>query len=253
MSLPLPTPRTRRAPTWSCSPRSSDGGSPPFPRSSSRTSGSTWTRRCAGPTSRRCSRAAAPARRSCGSTWSPPRTPTGRLTSTRACGPRSQRSVRVQAYLRRTAQDVERLIELGATVRLCKGAYREPPELAFPAKRDVDANYARLLDRLFAADAQARSVYVGVATHDTRLITRARDTARREGSRASDSRSRCSTGSGGLHARIAATGSGSGCSSRTARTGMATSCAGSPSARRTRLFPSPPFPRLGGCPHSGAI
>src|SRR5439155_609211 len=87
----------------------------------------------------------------------------------------------VQAYLRRTAQDLERLIELGATVRLCKGAYREPPELAFPAKRDVDANYARLLDRLFAADAQARSVYVGVATHDTRLITRARDTARARG------------------------------------------------------------------------
>ena len=87
----------------------------------------------------------------------------------------------VQAYLRRTAQDVERLIELGATVRLCKGAYREPPELAFPAKRDVDANYAGLLDRLFAADAQARSVYVGVATHDTRLITRARDTARARG------------------------------------------------------------------------
>ena len=87
----------------------------------------------------------------------------------------------VQAYLRRTAQDVERLIELGATVRLCKGAYREPPQLAFPAKRDVDLNYARLLDRVFAADAQARSVYVGVATHDTRLHTRARDTARVKG------------------------------------------------------------------------
>src|SRR2546429_9084441 len=84
----------------------------------------------------------------------------------------------VQAYLRRTAQDVERLIELGATVRLCKGAYREPPELAFPAKRDVDANYARLLDRLFPADAQARAGHGGVATHDARLITRPRDTAR---------------------------------------------------------------------------
>ncbi len=50
----------------------------------------------------------------------------------------------VQSYLRRTAQDVERLIEIGATVRLCKGAYREPPEIAFPDKRDVDASYARL-------------------------------------------------------------------------------------------------------------
>jgi len=87
----------------------------------------------------------------------------------------------VQAYLRRTAKDVERLIELGATVRLCKGAYREPPELAFPDKHEVDANYARLMDRLFAADAQARGVYVGFATHDERLIARARDTARAKG------------------------------------------------------------------------
>jgi len=87
----------------------------------------------------------------------------------------------VQAYLRRTAKDVERLIELGATVRLCKGAYREPPELAFPDKHEVDANYARLMDQLFAADAQARGVYVGFATHDERLIARARDTARAKG------------------------------------------------------------------------
>jgi len=87
----------------------------------------------------------------------------------------------VQAYLRRTAKDVERLIELSATVRLCKGAYREPPELAFPDKHEVDANYARLMDRLFAADAQARGVYVGFATHDERLIARARDAARAKG------------------------------------------------------------------------
>lgn len=87
----------------------------------------------------------------------------------------------VQAYLRRTATDVERLIELGATVRLCKGAYREPEALTFPAKRDVDASYARLMDRFFAADAQARGVYVGIATHDERLIGRARDAARAKG------------------------------------------------------------------------
>jgi proline dehydrogenase len=87
----------------------------------------------------------------------------------------------VQAYLRGTAKDVERLIELGATVRLCKGAYREPPELAFPDKHEVDANYARLMDRFFAADAQATGVYVGFATHDERLIARARDAARAKG------------------------------------------------------------------------
>jgi len=83
----------------------------------------------------------------------------------------------VQAYLRRTARDVERLIELGATVRLCKGAYREPPEIAFSDKREVDANYARLIDRLLAADALARGVYPAFATHDERLLRRARETA----------------------------------------------------------------------------
>jgi proline dehydrogenase len=84
----------------------------------------------------------------------------------------------VQAYLRRTARDVERLIELGATVRLCKGAYREPPAVAFPDKREVDASYARLTERLLAADAQAQGVYPGFATHDERLLRHARETAR---------------------------------------------------------------------------
>jgi proline dehydrogenase len=75
----------------------------------------------------------------------------------------------VQAYLRRTPGDVERLVELGAIVRLCKGAYHEPPALAYPDKRDVDASYARLAERLLAPDAQARGVYPGFATHDERL------------------------------------------------------------------------------------
>jgi len=67
----------------------------------------------------------------------------------------------VQAYLRRTPGDVERLIDLGATVRLCKGAYREPPALAFPDKRDMDTSYARLAERLLAADARAAGVSAG--------------------------------------------------------------------------------------------
>jgi proline dehydrogenase len=87
----------------------------------------------------------------------------------------------LQSYLRRTAQDVERLIEIGATVRLCKGAYREPAELAFPDKPDVDASYARLLDRLLSADALAHGVYPAFATHDERLIGRAREQARAGG------------------------------------------------------------------------
>ena len=87
----------------------------------------------------------------------------------------------VQSYLRRTAADVERLIERGAAVRLCKGAYREPPDIAFPAKRDVDASYARLADRLLAPDARARGVYPAFATHDESLIRRVRDLARERG------------------------------------------------------------------------
>ncbi|HXG16680.1 MAG TPA: proline dehydrogenase family protein [Calidithermus sp.] len=83
----------------------------------------------------------------------------------------------VQAYLRRTPADVERLIDLGAIVRLCKGAYREPPTVAYPDKRDVDAAYARLIDRLLAPDALARGVYTGFATHDERLIARVRQRA----------------------------------------------------------------------------
>jgi proline dehydrogenase len=80
----------------------------------------------------------------------------------------------VQAYLRRTPADVERLIALGATVRLCKGAYREPPALAYPDKADVDRAYASLSERLLAPDALAHGVYPAFATHDERLIARVR-------------------------------------------------------------------------------
>jgi len=84
----------------------------------------------------------------------------------------------VQAYLRRTPRDVERLIDLGATVRLCKGAYQEPPSLAYPDKWDVDRSFGALIDRLLAPDARARRVYPGFATHDERLIRHAQRRAR---------------------------------------------------------------------------
>jgi proline dehydrogenase len=87
----------------------------------------------------------------------------------------------VQAYLRRTPADVERLIPLGAAVRLCKGAYREPPAIAYPDKRDVDRAYAHLSDRLLAPDALASGVYPGFATHDERLLMRVQDLARARG------------------------------------------------------------------------
>ncbi|WP_370245701.1 proline dehydrogenase family protein [Acidipila sp. EB88] len=71
----------------------------------------------------------------------------------------------IQAYLRRSTEDVARLIEEGIRVRLCKGAYQEPATLAFPDKADVDANYVRLTTTLLAS-----GLYHGIATHDPRMI-----------------------------------------------------------------------------------
>jgi proline dehydrogenase len=78
--------------------------------------------------------------------------------------------------LRRSEQDVENLIAMQARVRLCKGAYLEPPTVAFPDKVDVDRNYVRLMERLLRA-----GNYPGLATHDEAIITHARDFTRREG------------------------------------------------------------------------
>ena len=75
----------------------------------------------------------------------------------------------VQSYLYRTAEDVERLIGLGMRVRLCKGAYKEPPAVAFPAKADVDRNYVELMEKLIE-----RGNYPGIATHDEAIIAKAR-------------------------------------------------------------------------------
>jgi proline dehydrogenase len=79
----------------------------------------------------------------------------------------------LQAYLYRTPADAERLIALGARVRLCKGAYLEPPSVAYPHKRDVDAAYARVAERLMA-----EGVYPALATHDERLIRHLQSVAR---------------------------------------------------------------------------
>ena len=87
----------------------------------------------------------------------------------------------MQAYLRRTPEDIDRLVALGAAVRLCKGAYQEPPDLAYPDKRDVDRAYGRLTERLFADDARRAGVYPGLATHDERLQRLAIATARARG------------------------------------------------------------------------
>lgn len=60
----------------------------------------------------------------------------------------------IQAYLYRSAQDIERIIQVGGKVRLCKGAYQEPAAIAFPLKKDVDANYDTLASRLLEISLQ---------------------------------------------------------------------------------------------------
>ena len=71
----------------------------------------------------------------------------------------------IQAYLFRSEKDVEELLADRIRMRLCKGAYKEPPEIAFPKKTDVDANYVKLMKMLFKS-----GVYHGIATHDENMI-----------------------------------------------------------------------------------
>jgi proline dehydrogenase len=87
----------------------------------------------------------------------------------------------VQAYLYRTAKDIEPLIMLGAGIRLVKGAYREPPDRAFPRKKDVDANYFALATQLLGDEARQAGVRAIFGTHDALLIGRIRDAARAAG------------------------------------------------------------------------
>ena len=75
----------------------------------------------------------------------------------------------LQAYLFRTELDAERLVAQGIRIRLCKGAYKEPAEIAFPAKADVDANYVKLMKRLATS-----GVFCGMATHDEAIVSEMR-------------------------------------------------------------------------------
>ena len=81
----------------------------------------------------------------------------------------------LQSYLRRTAADVDAMIALGARVRLCKGAYKEPEDVAFPDKKDVDASYVACMERLLE-----RGNYPGIATHDVSIIDHAKAFAKRK-------------------------------------------------------------------------
>jgi proline dehydrogenase len=82
----------------------------------------------------------------------------------------------IQSALRRSEGDINDLIALKARVRLCKGAYLEPPDIAFPDKRDVDRSYIQLMERLLL-----HGNYPGLATHDEKIIEHARRFVSREG------------------------------------------------------------------------
>jgi proline dehydrogenase len=81
----------------------------------------------------------------------------------------------MQAYLYRTEQDISDLLAAGCRLRLCKGAYKEPPEVAFPKKCDVDANYVKLMKILLPS-----GIYHGIATHDPAMIDATKDFAREQ-------------------------------------------------------------------------
>jgi len=82
----------------------------------------------------------------------------------------------LQSYLRRTYEDAQELLKLPARIRICKGAYNEPPEVAFPDKKDVDENYIRVMKLLLSS-----GIYHGIATHDPKMIEATIDFAAREG------------------------------------------------------------------------
>jgi proline dehydrogenase len=82
----------------------------------------------------------------------------------------------LQAYLYRTEKDVDDVLAMGARIRLCKGAYKEPPEVAFPEKSDVDANFVKLMRKLLKS-----GIYHGIATHHERMIAETKEFAATEG------------------------------------------------------------------------
>jgi proline dehydrogenase len=75
----------------------------------------------------------------------------------------------IQSYMRRSQADVEKLIAEGIRIRLCKGAYKEPPDLAFQKKSEVDASYVSLMKTMMKS-----GIYHGLATHDENIIKQAK-------------------------------------------------------------------------------
>jgi proline dehydrogenase len=81
----------------------------------------------------------------------------------------------IQSYMRRAEADIEKLLADGIRIRLCKGAYKEPPEIAFQKKSEVDGNYIKLAKILMKS-----GIYHGLATHDERIINELKAYAIRE-------------------------------------------------------------------------
>ena len=90
--------------------------------------------------------------------------------------PRDVVGIAIQAYLYHAESDVDELLKCGARIRLVKGAYKEPPDVSFPRKRDVDRNFQKLTEKLLSS-----GVYHAVATHDERLIAATEAFAREHG------------------------------------------------------------------------
>jgi proline dehydrogenase len=80
--------------------------------------------------------------------------------------------IAIQAYLYRSAKDIESLIPIGPAVRIVKGAYLEAADVAFPKKSDVDGNFYALCTRLLKEDAQKTGTLLHIATHDVALADR---------------------------------------------------------------------------------
>lgn len=81
----------------------------------------------------------------------------------------------LQSYLYRSKADMQMLYALGANVRLCKGAYKEPAEVAFPDKKDVDANYLKLAQLFLQANGNPNGAYLDLATHDEKIVRWAKE------------------------------------------------------------------------------
>lgn len=80
----------------------------------------------------------------------------------------------IQSYLYRSEKDVDEILKLGGRIRLCKGAYKEPKEIAFPKIQQVDENFVKLTQKMLLS-----GIYHGIGTHDEKLIEKTKEFAQK--------------------------------------------------------------------------